>query len=205
MSIKIPKEREEEIYYVSLKEFSKHGYKNASTNNITNNLDISKGTLFNYFKNKRNLYMFVLEKSLSLMEKEIIYTNVKLSEDIFDRIMDVTKIKMKVFKEYPMECKLVTDFLTKEDEEFHNEITFYCQKYYKISEEYLMNNIDSSKFKDDLDIKIIFGLILSISEYISNNLLKKYENFIEDMVHKEDTITKEIETYMNIIKHGVYK
>lgn len=57
----------------ALKEFSEHGYKEASTNTLVKELGISKGSLFKYFESKLDLYQYIIDLTtdhlLAHMEK----------------------------------------------------------------------------------------------------------------------------------------
>ncbi|MDD3656837.1 MAG: TetR/AcrR family transcriptional regulator, partial [Atribacterota bacterium] len=46
-------EKQERIINAALKEFARNGYGKASTNEIIKQAGISKGSLFNYFNNKK--------------------------------------------------------------------------------------------------------------------------------------------------------
>ena len=54
-------EKRERIINAALKEFAKNGYDKASTNEIVKESGISKGSLFNYFISKKELYLFLLD------------------------------------------------------------------------------------------------------------------------------------------------
>ena len=49
-------EKREKIFTSAAEEFAEHGYRKASVNSIVKNAGISKGSLFQYFSTKRNLF-----------------------------------------------------------------------------------------------------------------------------------------------------
>lgn len=53
-------DKRERIINAALNEFARNGYGKASTNEIIKEAGISKGSLFNYFNNKKELYLFLL-------------------------------------------------------------------------------------------------------------------------------------------------
>ena len=67
----IPKEKKQIIINSAYKVFSKNNYKKASTNEIVELSNISKGILFHYFKNKFNLYKYLFIESLNIVSNEI--------------------------------------------------------------------------------------------------------------------------------------
>ena len=68
------------ILEAALIEFSQHSYETASTNNISKLAKLSKGTVFNYYENKENLFKQVLEYSISVFKKELNTFKFKSSE-----------------------------------------------------------------------------------------------------------------------------
>ncbi|WP_411681964.1 TetR/AcrR family transcriptional regulator [Clostridium thailandense] len=66
----LPKERQEEIIEICVKEFSTHDYDSASLNRIIENLGIAKGSFYRYFDNKTDLYEFLVDY---VLEKKISY------------------------------------------------------------------------------------------------------------------------------------
>ncbi len=72
----LPEERREAIVSAAVETFGKNDYKNASTETIARRAGISKGLLFFYFKNKKELYLYLMEH---LMEK---VSNLVLDEGI---------------------------------------------------------------------------------------------------------------------------
>lgn len=54
-------EKQARIINAAMKEFVKSGYDKASTNKIVKEANISKGSLFNYFHSKKELYLYLIE------------------------------------------------------------------------------------------------------------------------------------------------
>mgnify|MGYP001006429114 FL=1 len=57
----IDEQKRQRVIRASIEEFAK-GYEVASTNEIVRKAGISKGLLFHYFGNKKNLYMSVFRE-----------------------------------------------------------------------------------------------------------------------------------------------
>ncbi|WP_235439744.1 TetR/AcrR family transcriptional regulator [Paenibacillus sp. DMB20] len=93
-------EKRERIINAAIKEFARNGYDKASTNEIIKEAEISKGSLFNYFNSKKELYLFLLEYLVEVIDK--ILDEIDLNEtDIFKRLRDVGFIKFKIMKKTP--------------------------------------------------------------------------------------------------------
>jgi AcrR family transcriptional regulator len=129
-------EKRKRIINSALEEFSKNGYKKASTNSIVKNAKISKGLLFHYFGNKQVLYDKLSEFAIQIITESI---STKVDWDItdyFERIKQVVIIKIEVTNEYPYiydflkeiyKGKSIKEIKKITKEEYFNEFS----KYYK--------------------------------------------------------------------------
>lgn len=62
----LPQEKRESIVNAAVKEFAEYGLENASTNRIVANSGISKGSFYQYFEDKQDVFMYLL----SVLEQE---------------------------------------------------------------------------------------------------------------------------------------
>ena len=60
----LPSAKQARITRIALEEFSRHGYRQTSINTIVKRLGIAKGSIFQYFGDKRGLFMFIFDMSL---------------------------------------------------------------------------------------------------------------------------------------------
>lgn len=59
--LSLPDDRRTSIINAALGVFSKYGYKKSPMNEIAKEAGISKSLLFYYFKNKKELYLYLLK------------------------------------------------------------------------------------------------------------------------------------------------
>lgn len=67
----IPEEKRNLFLEISFKEFSIHPYDVASITNIVKVMQIAKGSVYQYFENKKDLYFFLLSQSKEAKENFI--------------------------------------------------------------------------------------------------------------------------------------
>lgn len=90
-------EKQERIINAALKEFARNGYGKASTNEIIKEAEIAKGSLFSYFNNKKELYLFLLDYVAEMIEK--IYAEVDWNEtEFFERMRQLGLVKFEIKK-----------------------------------------------------------------------------------------------------------
>lgn len=88
------------IIKVALLEFAKNGFHKASTNKIAKASNISKGSLFKYFKTKKELFKQVMNYSVEIFKEEVSNFEINKSnpeEIIFEGI----KFLRNFYKKYP--------------------------------------------------------------------------------------------------------
>jgi AcrR family transcriptional regulator len=193
-------EKQSRIINASLKEFAKNGYERASTNEIIKEADISKGSLFNYFKSKKELYFFLIDYVAEIIEN--MYDEIDLNEtDFFERIRDVGIIKFNIMKKVPQAFDFINAIGKEESEEVKSEIKNKSKIIIENGMSRIYKNIDFSKFRDDIDINktinIINWTMLSFSEQQRNSL-----NSFEDVSME---LLGEWDDYFDIMKRCFYK
>lgn len=201
----LTEEKKKRIIDVCIEEFSQNGYKNASTNNIVKNADISKGILFHYFGNKRKLYLYVLDYVTELLNENFYKEMEEMPVGFFERMTKIGIVKLKIAYENPLMYKLILDAYMHSPDELKTEIQERHEKMYKDGIPIMFNNIDTTKFRKNIDQKKATETILFVFDGISNKYLKSFENKSADEIMSElKQITKEFNEYVEILKNGIY-
>ena len=102
MSARINKQEQEkirrEILETAYTLFTKNGYEDTKTKDISEIVGIAEGTLFNYFSSKANLYMEAMLENMDLSGDGLISEEIT-RENIIDMILEyITKSFKIVFK-----------------------------------------------------------------------------------------------------------
>ncbi|BEP29567.1 TetR/AcrR family transcriptional regulator [Helicovermis profundi] len=208
----LPKEKKRKIIEVSLIEFGENGFISASTNNIVQKAGISKGALFNYFGNKKNLYFYLVDYCIKILEKNIFESDAMKETDVIKKMIEVSQVKLNIFKEN----RSMYNFL----------ISFYKKTPYEIEEEFnkrseiiknesflkLYENIDYSLFKEDTDIpkamKILTWTIESFSEEKLKEIKRKFrKGQNSDLLSDKffSNMMDELISYLDIFRKTFYK
>ncbi|KUO59883.1 MAG: TetR family transcriptional regulator [Gracilibacter sp. BRH_c7a] len=193
-------DKRERIINASLKEFARNGYEKASTNEIIKEAEISKGSLFNYFNSKRELYLFLLDYVVKVIDK--IYIEIDWNQtDIFQRMREIGLIKLKIYKKYPHAFNFLKAAAHEDATEVKSEINKIGKYLIESGLERGYKNIDWTKFRDDIDIqkmmKIINWTILSFAEE-QRDKVRSFEDISMDTL-------KEWDDYFDILKRCFYK
>ncbi|MGL5152219.1 MAG: TetR/AcrR family transcriptional regulator [Clostridium sp.] len=204
--INIPTDKEEIIYKAALNEFAKNGYIKASTNEIVKNCGISKGSLFNYFGNKKNLYFYIVYTAFKKVEQiQNLEYDKGLPSDFFERLQVFVKLKFILTLEYVDESKIILESFVDFNEEFMELLGEEYIKHLETHEKVCTENIDLSKFKEGIDIKKAYEMVMILSEGFLSRLMKVYANRSEEFLKDSDKLFEELNGYLDILKLGLYK
>lgn len=205
MNINIPEEKEKAIYESALNEFALKGYEMGSTNTIVKNAGISKGSLFKYFGNKSTLYIYVVDKAIKTLDTEIFNHADNLSHDMFERIIELTKVKSAVSMKYPRESTIMVESMKLEDKNIKKYITDKINYYYKEMQHVFVDGIDYSKFKEGIDADKVYEILTYISQGLQNKYMLKYKGDFNLMAEDIDFMEKDVFSYIYFIRDSAYK
>lgn len=193
-------EKQKRIINAALKEFAKNGFDKASTNEIVKEAEISKGSLFSYFNNKKELYLFMLDYVAKVIEQ--IYAEVDWNEaDFFVRVQQLGVVKYRIYKKYPHAFNFLKTLAHEDAAEVKPTINKLKKELVSSGLERGYQNIDWTKFREDLDrekmIKIINWTMLSFAEENMNKV-----DSIEDVGRE---VLRESDEYFALLKRCFYK
>ncbi|MCA0148395.1 TetR/AcrR family transcriptional regulator [Rossellomorea vietnamensis] len=203
-SLNIDSEKEDRIIRAATRVFAESGYEKASTNAIVKEAKISKGILFHYFNSKKELYVSLYEY-LSDLFTEKIYEKLDWNEhDIFVTIRSVTLIKFELFSVYPDLINFLTSAFSEEAPEVKEEIEKYKTRMVESSFATLFSNIDTSKFKEGIDVNKSIQVIYWTFEGMANQQQQKAKSRSVAEINQEEVLA-EIDAYIELLKISFYK
>lgn len=201
-------EKQAAILKAALKEFASQGYDKASTDTISNNAGISKGSLFNYFTNKLNLYLYILEYAITTVNEEALEEINKIKDnDFYDRLKKISIIKHENFIKYPLETKIITTFFITPPKGIGEPLEKF-QKYYEIDynilEKYLIQYLDEEKLRPGITKEDV----LFITSVVFEALLKRHVEISavksNNQLLYQDEKMLDFDKYIEVLKRGVY-
>ena len=202
--LNLDSEKQDRIINAAIKEFAQKGYDNASTNEIVKVAGISKGLLFHYFGNKKQLFLFLFDYCYTIIADDF-YKKINMQEkDFFNRVRGAIIIKMDLMNKYPSLFKFMEESYMEDSPEIKVEI----EKRFKEATDFNMGKvyqgIDFSKFREDMDIHKIMKIITFTFEKLSEEeLLKAKLTPTHEIDYKK--VHLEAEAYFEILTKAFYK
>lgn len=201
-------EKREKLIQALIKEYGTQGYKNASTNVIVKEAEISKGSLFNYIGNKEKQYFFIVEYCLDLFKNKLHeYMQVKeVPKDFFEQLLYRSNMKIRLSLEYPLEYKLMFDAYLEEAPEIK---AFMAKQYVKFSEISMTTgkeNLDPEVLKNPLErdkvVELVYHMIAGYSvNYLNNHKILTEEEIAGVLEH----MTSELSGYFDLLRKHFFK
>ncbi|MDW0316260.1 MAG: TetR/AcrR family transcriptional regulator [Nitrososphaeraceae archaeon] len=163
-------ETREKIVDAAIVTFSKHGYDRTKMDDIAETANLSKGTLYLYFKSKEELFYAISENNIKALKEQLSVLFTK-SEDL---ILDSQKFYVNFRKASEQSDKVFLETIAESSRNQRLQEMLYHQrmKVLDIVTEYLKLQIKKGFFRSDIDIDAVaVGLVslydgLSISKII---------------------------------------
>lgn len=197
-------EKQERILNAAIKEFADKGYANASTNEIVKVAEISKGLLFHYFQNKKQLFLFIFDYCIDLLMEEF-YPKIDLTErDFFVRLRQVVLAKIELLNKHPEIFKFFSTAYMDNASEVSVELDKRRKELTENNFDKIFGNIDLSLFKEDLDVQRVIKIVLWSSEGLSNEALERAKHSPTRLV-EYDKVFQDVQVYIDIFRQSFYK
>ncbi|MGI8313753.1 TetR/AcrR family transcriptional regulator [Halobacillus mangrovi] len=202
--LNLEQEKRDRILNAALREFAQRGYKQASTNQIVKDADISKGALFHYFKNKKDLYLALYDHFVDLFMEQL-ETQMDWSEkDIFVRNRSMAAIKIELYHRYPEMFNFLNTAFTENAREVHKALESRKDKFLHQNYRTMMADIDRSAFKENVDIDKAVDIITWSLEGFAYRQQAKVKGLTIDEIDL-DGVLAELDDYIEVLKQSFYQ
>ena len=185
----LEKEKYCAIINAGFRVFSQNSYKKCPVSEIAEEAGISKSLLFYYFRNKKELYLFLLKYSVEVtqreMEKQACYDNA----DFFAVFLSGVRVKADIMKNYPDLAMFQLKAQYEKYPEVVREITALIGEYSGYEAQADKLGLNSADFIEGLDLGMMYrDIYLASQGYLweklqsgdldPDKMLKDYEKMI---------------------------
>lgn len=140
--------KQDRITQAAIGEFSEKGYAGASINALVENLGIAKGSIFQYFGDKKGLFLFIFDKSTEMVKGRLRVIRDQTTEDnLFSRLEKTLYAGVSFLKDHPLIYKLYMKVLFDSKIPFRDEILLSLRNY---SFQYLRSLLETAQKNGEL-------------------------------------------------------
>ena len=170
------------IFETSMKLFAEKGYDATSIEEITATVGVAKGTLYYHFSSKEEIFNFLVEEGIKLLQNSICIKTSKYKNYI-DKVKAIVLIEIKIVQKYEnLITILLSQFYGKETR--NQKCQMHIYEYIEQIEEIVKEGINKGEIKQGDPKAIaseIYGLICSTLVY----KLRNQDNFDISKIYKE--------------------
>ena len=160
----LPQDKQDRILNAGFRVFSKYSYKKSPMLEIANEADISKSLLFFYFRNKKELYLFLMKKAEELTMKYLMDSGCYGESDIFEMMYKGLLAKAELMKKYPDMSNFALKAYYEDDEEVKGELQKIIEPYTKLKTNKTLPNLNPEDYKEGLDLGLMYQDMFLASE-----------------------------------------
>lgn len=177
----LPKERQEAILNAGYKVFSKNTYKKTPVSEIAALAGISKSLLFYYFRNKKELYLFLWENCVRTTVRYMMAYDCYGQTNLFEMLRRGMQAKMHIMYEHPDMGRFAINAFYEEDLAVAQAVHESYQKYKNSDAKDALERLDPAQFKDGIDLRMMYREMYLASEGYLWEMLRKKPIDIEVM------------------------
>lgn len=155
--LKLNPDKQKKILQAISEEFTNHSYEDASTNRIVEKAGISKGTLFNYFGSKKDMYHELLRYVLDFFKGYAI--DDFGTDDFIERCRILGEMDIKIYQEAPYLVNFFATIYSGDDPHIPEDIIETISILLSEALENLYKNVNHSLFRKDVDPTFLMKMI----------------------------------------------
>lgn len=195
----LPEEKRQKIIDAAMLEFEGNSFENASINQIISGAQISKGSFYQYFEDKKDLYKHIIAL---MIQKKMTYITPAMqnpfTHGFFEVIRDMNQSGMEFAKHHPQFTKIGNLLLRNPAHPIYLEIMSGGQEQAYKSYEMLLNRaIENGEVRSDIDVAFTAKMIFKLSsEFILEETDLTAENWTEGL-------SEMLNKFMSLLENGI--
>lgn len=160
----LPKEKQERIINAGFRVFSKNTYRKSPVQEIADEAGISKSLLFFYFRNKKDLYLFLWKKVEEITSAALLESKCYEAGDIFDMMYLGLCAKVGIMRSYPDITNFSLMAYYEDDPEIRDDVRKIVKPYTQLDTNKALPPLDPGAFKEGVDLKMMYRDMYLASE-----------------------------------------
>jgi AcrR family transcriptional regulator len=201
----LPEEKRQLIEDVSVQEFAYFGYDNAAINRIVEKCNIAKGSFYQYFEDKKDLFLHLLARNA---EKKLEYISPVLKNperhDFFTLIKESYISGLKFASDNPNVARLGNWLLNNNNHPVFKElIDKSMPKAIDFYSELLKKAVINGEIRKDIDIDFVSNAISHLNAGMMDYYFKKHEGSEFGSEEFSKDIMDTVDLMIDFIKNGV--
>ena len=191
----LPEEKQQAVLNSGYRVFSRNSYKNSPMSQIAAGAGISKSLLFHYFRNKKELYLFLWEKCAEMTIELLTEYGCYEQAGLFESIERGMRAKMEIIRRHPDMTNFTIRAFYEKDAEICAAVQESYHRHFNFKADQMRVNLDPSQFIPGLDIPMMYRDMYWASEGYLWEMVQRGD---VDMERMEKDFTQLIEFWKSI-------
>ena len=203
--LNLPEEKRRLIDSVALDEFAEYGFDKASINRIVSAAGIAKGSFYQYFEDKKDLFLYLVKR---VNEKKLEYISPVFQNpqtyDFFTLIRELFISGLRFAAENP-EITLMGNWLFKsKDHPIYNEVVNVgLQNAQNVYTDLLKLAISRKEIRDDIDLDFVSYTISAMNVSVVEYYFQNVKGEEPDIRKFDEGIIETVDLLLDFIKNGI--
>lgn len=155
----LPPEKQKAILNAAMEIFATREYKRASTDDIAAKAGISKGLLFYYFHNKKELYFYLYQYCFTLVQEAAGSDQLSNQTDFFDLLAAGAQLKLQLIAENPYIMDFTIRAYFSENEAISEELKQKINRDIAGITAFYFQKLDTGKFREGIHMEKILEML----------------------------------------------
>ncbi|NCB91174.1 MAG: TetR/AcrR family transcriptional regulator [Clostridia bacterium] len=195
----LPEEKQQRIINAAMEVFACNEYKRASTDLIAAKAEVSKGLLFYYFHNKKELYLYVYEYVARVMKAQIVNSEFRKIKDFFELLEYTAEEKVKILEKNPYIMDFAVKTFYSDKEEVSDALQKSTTEHVAGAYQEYFEQLDLYKFREGTDLTYVYRMLVWMADGYMHELKMSGKPIkITDMM-------EEFRRWVTMMKKLVYK
>ncbi|MDE6923108.1 MAG: TetR/AcrR family transcriptional regulator [Oscillospiraceae bacterium] len=161
----LPAQRQDLIRNSAMLEFGANTFKKTSADSIAKRAGVSKSLLFHYFKDKRELYLYLYQYALDVCVKQYVEKSCDFGEtDFFLALEKGHKVKMELVRRHPGLFRFVMRTYYERDSLLSPKLRKGLDELMESTTRDFLSRMDLYKFKEGVDPYQVIRLLFLAAE-----------------------------------------
>ena len=160
----LPQEKQTAILNAGFHVFSQSSYRKSPMSEIADAAGISKSLLFHYFRNKKELYLFLWDTCCKITVEEMKRSGAYEQTDLFGSLDYGMQAKLRLMKRYPDIGVFAVRAFYEKDQEVCQDIRESMGQYLEVHAARKLQKLDPEDFIPGIDLSMMYKEMYWASE-----------------------------------------
>lgn len=195
--------RRHRILQAALELFAAQGYDGTTADAIAARAGVAKGLIFHHFGTKAGLYVATVRRASEQIITCFFQDATPPAADLFQRMSDVSRRKLQVFREHADLYRVVLDAVTRPPEAARSMLDQYVRQETAANWAVVLEGVDTTPFRPEVPPTRALELVMLVLDTLGDRQLEelagKKEHGLQDLEERLD----EANAYLALLRDGL--